>query len=394
MTELEFILAHTQDPKEYNTPYTININYDEIGDGKGKITGITVTNIPLISSDIRNVEEQLGQLEEITFRIDNQKYTCKPETIEHYPNTAQPEYSFYYYRITPIIFTIGTLEGIEIPVNVQPYLDQTLYKNSDYNPLINNVEDQRTSYIVMECDRNYGTVNPSNLQAIQSGSATKASIQDSLYSDTGWTNSRYNGTKTSSQNYLGLIPILQGSTFTGEVFANQISNGLICSYSLADRKTSTLFTTGKDLVPKYNGLLATRYKAAEAITSATATRVKLAITTDSLYISSSLVYVNDIIALSNGLSTEYMKISNIEEVENGRIEVTVLRAYEQKPTLPLSNIPVNTPVNRLDSTSLYTYGKIGKDVAQIPKLKVWVQSTDTILFTDSYGAVTGSFQCS
>jgi len=388
MTESIFIIAHTEGTRILNSPYTINVNYDEIGDGKGKITGITITNIPLISSDVNNVEEQLKQLEEITFRIGNQKYICKPEIIDHYPNTI-PEYSFYYYRITPIVFTIGTLTGVEIPVNLQPYLDQTLYKNSDFNPLINNVEDQRTSYIVMECDRNYGTVIPSNLQAIQSGSATRASIQDSLYSDTGWINSRYNGTKTSSQNYLGLIPILQGSTFTGEVFANQISNGLICSYSLADRKTSTLFTTGKDLVPKYSQPLPTRYRTAVAVSSATQTRIKLE--TYSLNKSESIVYVDDIIKIDS----EFMKVTDIEpDTDPQKIFIRVIRAYEQKPpTYPLPIINIFESVTRIDPVSLYTYGRIGKDVAQIPKLKVWVQATDTILFTDSFGAVTGSFAC-
>jgi hypothetical protein len=42
---------------------------------------------------------------------------------------------------------------------------------------------------------------PTNIDALLSGSAEKADVQDSLYLDTGWTNARYEGTKTNNTDY-------------------------------------------------------------------------------------------------------------------------------------------------------------------------------------------------
>jgi hypothetical protein len=81
-----------------------------------------------------------------------------------------------------------------------PFLnDISNFYNSDYNPLINNVEDARLSDRFEEVEYYPGITTPTNLGVIISGSAIKAAVQDSNYSSKRVINPRYNGVKSTSQ---------------------------------------------------------------------------------------------------------------------------------------------------------------------------------------------------
>ena len=86
------------------------------------------------------------------------------------------------------------------PIYLNPYLnDASNFYNSDYNPLINNVEDARLSDRFEEVEYYPGITTPTNLGVIISGSAIKAAVQDSNYSSKRVINPRYNGVKSTSQ---------------------------------------------------------------------------------------------------------------------------------------------------------------------------------------------------
>jgi hypothetical protein len=58
----------------------------------------------------------------------------------------------------------------------------------------------------MDVDYTTNTIQATNSASIISGSATRAAVQDSNYTDTGWINARYNGTKVSSIDYNTYTP--------------------------------------------------------------------------------------------------------------------------------------------------------------------------------------------
>jgi len=53
----------------------------------------------------------------------------------------------------------------------------------------------------MGVDYSTGTVIPTNINTIVGGSAPKATLQDSSYSQKAWSNSRYNGSRISSTDF-------------------------------------------------------------------------------------------------------------------------------------------------------------------------------------------------
>tara|TARA_R110002153_G_scaffold48514_3_gene136763 strand:- start:10743 stop:12422 length:1680 start_codon:yes stop_codon:yes gene_type:complete len=65
--------------------------------------------------------------------------------------------------------------------------------------------------------------------------ADKAPIQDSSYTDTGLTNARYNGTKTTSVDYSGIEPAISAGIFKAAAYPLLDDNNFICSQSLSDR---------------------------------------------------------------------------------------------------------------------------------------------------------------
>ena len=71
----------------------------------------------------------------------------------------------------------------------------------DCQPLINNYNNQRKSSYLMDVDYSNisGSITPVNFLQIISGSATKATVPDSNYTQESWTSLRYDGTKAQSE---------------------------------------------------------------------------------------------------------------------------------------------------------------------------------------------------
>ena len=86
-----------------------------------------------------------------------------------------------------------------ILININPPVLQ--FNWSDYNAVFGNVDISQFSQTFMQVDYNTGTITPTNFGLLYSGSAAKASIQDSNYTQAGWSNGRYNGSSNSSQDF-------------------------------------------------------------------------------------------------------------------------------------------------------------------------------------------------
>ena len=107
--------------------------------------------------------------------------------------------SFYVTQSVPPTASISDL------VVLQPYIDEDFYV-SEYNVLAGNAVIPRYSALYMDVDYTTNTIQATNSASIISGSATRAAVQDSNYTNTGWINARYNGTKVSSIDYNTYTP--------------------------------------------------------------------------------------------------------------------------------------------------------------------------------------------
>jgi hypothetical protein len=116
-------------------------------------------------------------------------------------STLQNSQTTYYSPITsyPVYSTTGSLFLNSI-TSLNPYInDVSNYYYSNYNPVMNNIEEARLSTKYEEVSYNPAIQIPSNFAQIISGSAIKADVQDSNYSSKRVINPRYDGVKSISQ---------------------------------------------------------------------------------------------------------------------------------------------------------------------------------------------------
>jgi hypothetical protein len=82
---------------------------------------------------------------------------------------------------------------------IEPYITNPNYYNSDDNPTINNINNDRLSTVYQDVDYSTGITTPTNFGLLISGSALKAAVQDSNYSSKRVTLPRYEGSRSTSQ---------------------------------------------------------------------------------------------------------------------------------------------------------------------------------------------------
>jgi len=118
----------------------------------------------------------------------------------------------------------------------------TGFQNSNYDALISNATNSRTSGYIYEVDRSSEYIIPGNYDNIISESAEYATIADSNYSSEGILRSRYEGAKTTTVDF-GVEPLIAGKIFQGAEYLASSSNNFICSQSLNDRTIDEYFFT-------------------------------------------------------------------------------------------------------------------------------------------------------
>lgn len=121
------------------------------------------------------------------------------------------------------------------------------FANSDDNPLLSNATVLRNGSNIYEVNRYRDAVIPTNLSAILNNTATQAAVQDSNYTDTAWTNARYEGTENSTEDLVfsgSLVPeppALSIKPFKAEVFELTADITTITTASKAERNIETLY---------------------------------------------------------------------------------------------------------------------------------------------------------
>lgn len=383
-----------------NKPTRINVNYDvdPTDTTKGTITGATVTvktkadaNQDLSPTNEIDLENVLLTVTTIRFTVDGQVMTLPITSRARYSNvngTVSDDY--YYFGVTPVPINVipnGTVRQLTptlIDVTFLPYIQDERYEYSDYNPLISNALDNRTSTYVQQSDRIGSKVRPTNLEEILEGSATLAQIQDSNYSSTGWSNARYEGTSTSAEDYKGVPSVITARTFTAEVNPSASADLLICSRSLSDRIFTELLHTGEEEVPTFKGFALTRFETA-VLADETEESIPYKIVGSQV---TGSVEIGSIIQLQGPGINEKMRITKIEP-ELERFQVT--RGYLGTTAEPIA---ADTPILVLKPLRIFTIDNTSAKVVNTANAKVWVRDSKEILSTDEYGLVyTGSNAC-
>ena len=98
---------------------------------------------------------------------------------------------------------VGNVTITNRQVVFSPYLtsESGPFQNSDYNAIINNSEINRFSEWRQQIDYISDQLIPTNFQAIISGTATPASVQDSNYTSYQYSGIRYIGSKNTTDNF-------------------------------------------------------------------------------------------------------------------------------------------------------------------------------------------------
>jgi len=388
MTEQDFINLHTNNGP-LSTTGTINVNFDLLpGTSTGRVTGITVTNIPQINppnvSSFDNLVRVLEEVTDVKFRVGGTLYTLAVEDRRAYTNPTNNALSFFYFKVTPFDFSYDPNSTIQqdVSVSLYPFLLGSKFTFSDYNPVIDNVIEQRrvtSGSRIVESDRNNTTVAPSNLNAILSGSATLAAVQESNYTSTGWGNGRYRGSKTNSKNYGGIPATLSGRTFSGAIYAPQTLDSFIQSQSFSTRILQNMFHTGKGLTPTYE------------IVSSSFTTVPLIDADDTSIL---------IAAAGGQVTTGSFDINTLIKIDQEKMRVTDYIDNSNGTFLGVTRGLFNTlPATHSGSsgiaiiapTFIYVYDSVRRRENAMSNAKIWVEETEKIYYTDAFGAVyTGS----
>lgn len=380
MTQDQFITTALTFPKDISIWYTPTSPY--------KILGII---IPIINADGQNILEYLLQSTDITVEIQNGIF-ANLQVSQGQILDATPTDQLYYLDVLPPydITDVVNLPTFATQVSITSIvfsntINQYVFNASGYNVLLNNVQDTRTS--------DYQYLGQTGILA---------NIQDSLYSSTGWVNGRYEGSKTSQTNYVGISSTLSGKSFQGVYFPTTITDQQIKDQISAGAVTYTEYLyTGQEPLPTYtfiqDAYIIPAYISTESPTNtgtipATATTIPMLL---SASLSTPIPQVGDIVNVTSSL--ELMKIKQIDSYEsNGGYEtplykLTVERGYNYTtpqaivttiPTPPATN---NPPVNL--STPSLIFKLQGNKVQGVQKGKVQVQTSGEILHIDRFGYI-------
>jgi len=396
-----FLFVHqTNDTSNINKDARINVNCQPHPTDNAKVivTGVTVTvatrrdwgqqTSPLNQIDLENV---LLTATSLRFAVGTQAYELPIVSRSKYTNNFNnPTSNYYYFEVTPKEFgrdnnNANGLGADQIDVTFLPYVQDEKYEYSDFNPLISNALQNRTSTYTQQSDRVGSGVNPTNLPKILSGSAEKAQIQDSSYSSTGWSNARYVGSSTSAQSYKGIPPAITARTFVAEQNPSSSAYQVICSRSLTDRITSELLFTGDQEVPSFEGFVYTKYKLLQA-NSATVTSLEYGLDTTP---ETGSIEIGSILAVNNG--TMLVERLRVEEIKPGVGSLpnvlTVRRGYLNTAT---GSLPQNSKIMVVKPLKIFKVDNTSAKIVNSTNSRIWVKDSKEILETDEYGLVYNS----
>lgn len=404
MSESDFISMHVNGGVPVGGKLHININIlpSQIGGvsavrATSIVIGETAFSIDGVSTgQSLNLDNVFEQIERIQFNFPTNGSTVNFDvTVENIAFYSSPLHDpFYYFQIVPKIIpnTAELLEYQDIVVTIDPFLLTVQYTNNAYNPLIGNGLTNRKSQERVESDRTEDSATPTNWDAIMSGSAPFATVQDSMYYDTGWTRGRYEGTKIKSTGNTGIQPAISGIPFTGEIFTYDAEDDFICSTTREKVSIEEMLHTSDKPLPVFTS---------SSLKDSQSTDIRAGDFQNTSFELQNEIYVappqkidiGDILSIPLSPGNELMRVLELPdpdslinqykyEVERGYAGTT---KYTLGPALPLSKVSKFDIFKLEQQTSEY--------LRLINDAKILVQGNNTIIDTDKYGNVVREHVC-
>lgn len=401
MTQAEFVAYAQLNPTQVNIWYTETAPYT--------VLGVTV---PTIDFTGQNITALLDQIQQIIVPVE-----VGSSVLDITLNIITPQLyttaigNFYFFTVVP--YEIGNITSdIFITPNADitftPAIDSNEFYDSPYNVLQGFVDEARKSLYIMLSDRyKVGTVGlpgytgPTNINQLLSGSATKAEVQDSSYSDTGWINARYEGTE---QTYTGnnVPPAATGKTFLAAEYPISASLGQI-GYQVSSSLVLYIdyFYTGIGDVP---GFTAQQLNIKVSGSSYTSNTTYIDVKQFYSPVEDPFIYlpaVGSTIAF-NGTPTDYVigtnyevayvtGISLISTTPHIVYRINLIRRYNGTP-----QSAIDVPISVSDDDRLFSiattqiYQLQRNKLIGLNKALLLVQETGKILTLNEYGYVVGS----
>lgn len=389
MTETAFLQLHLNGNIDFNNGININFDIDDTAPFHGTITGLTVTPTALsldgetTSTDISLILDQITQII-FTFQVTStysQQFDLEILTRVFYPNAGGN--AFYYFTVTPaeILTDLSSepipIENLNQSVSFLPFLQDIQFSSNEYNAIFSNAQEPRKSNLTVESDRIKGRILPTNFDAILAQSAAPAYIQDSNYSSQGWSNSRYDGSVSSKDNYGGVTPSISARAFQGAVFDDDTEDDAIC---LSDNRIVREYVhTGNDKLPSF-----TTSSLVTTLTTGIDDTVGL-ITYNINPALKGRIEVDDIIMIED--SKELLKVTGHNEASR---QVKVSRGYFSDATSHFAG----RELFKVDLTDIFELKDSTSNLETISKSKVYVVENKSIVYTDEFGVAVNQVTCS
>ena len=415
MTEAAFIYMHTDSIVNASTKISLNITEtSELAvfngarsnpDPSGTVTSIILgqrafsVNGDEINTDLNNVLEQVENIK-FTFKINGQDDIIFNEAITdrgYYGPTVANGNPFFYFQLSPFIiknyqdppYVTELYQYQPVQISLTPYLLDITFGFSEYNAVIGNATENRKSKIRVESTRVEDSILPTNWEAIISGSASPATIQDSMYEDTGWIRARYNGSTINSRGNAGVSPAFTGTPFRGEVFTGDTDNAFICSTYRKEQNITNLLHTSPTLLPTFvSSSLGTELHSAIADRTSTTLVLTQFPETGSIEVGSILLIANSDPAVGNGY--ELFLVRKTKAIPP-QLSITVQRGYAK--TIATGH-DISAPAFIVSPFDIFTFERDNRDyIRLISNAKILVQGNNTVVDTDRFGNIIRKFEC-
>lgn len=415
MTQQEFIAYVKLYPSQVNVKYSENLT------GPSVIDGISVPVLDLVGTNLTDYLQQVQQLTIplTTGGIVTVNIVSKSQSFVTTPAGLQIRYFIFEVQQLTITRPTSTIVNQGL-VALSPYVRSLTFGSSPYNVIQGSIEKPRTSDYVMKADRYRITgisgsstyTGPSNIDLLLAGSASKAEIQDSLYSSTGWSNSRYEGSKTSVDTYK-VEAATSGKIFKATVYPISTPSSYIKSqHSSSAVIYNDYFHSANIDLPTYlgtqgvygsnrGGIAATPWELSGVVTSATETvftfkwvevtgtgtgGAVLGWTPIRLLAPGTLLRLTffqpEIVKV---ISSVAASVGTLTPTGNPTARVTVQRRYYGTPTLPIGGS--GQAVWEVPQQVVYELE--GNKLKAVANRKVLVKDSGEILDVDSRGQVVG-----
>ena len=383
-------------------PYNIvNVTVWYIGSApNSQILGVAV---PIIDDEGNEHTNILAGVEEIVLPLPivgtQAILTVDTRQIIRY---GTPITSSYLFTVTPYNTDSIITQYASGTLIFSPDVNNIDFLSSPYNAVVGTVMNNRTSMYIMSSERNKiggsntpsGYTGPLNIYSLLNETATPATVQDSNYTSTGWTNGRYEGSKTNEEDYKTL-PAIGGRIFKGAAFATTTLDAKITTQMTQNQVAyRSYFYSGEADTPGFS------YK--DSFFSISGSTTYPSSSADFFVKLKSNINPPDLLTFKVG---QLIRVGdNANSSENGEV-MKILRigkrenASQREYTLGVERLiggnPVNTQTNNqfIDTLSQVTiYDLVKNKLVGVAKGKILIQETGGILVVDNKGTVvSGSF---